>query len=142
MPDDRIVDNHWTRHADLLVPAYVQAAGPLRFELVTRALAAAIGDDPVDVIDIGGGFGEQAIRLARLGHRVTIVDCDLPMLEIWGDWRVCVCVMADVVEIDELFVQHFARLVRSLSVAFDAESAADAVQEAFIAADRRWSTVS
>jgi RNA polymerase sigma-70 factor (ECF subfamily) len=50
--------------------------------------------------------------------------------------------MVDVVDIDELFDQHFGRLVRSLSVAFDAESAADAVQEAFIAADRRWSTVS
>jgi RNA polymerase sigma-70 factor, ECF subfamily len=52
------------------------------------------------------------------------------------------CVMVVVVGIDELFDQHFARLVRSLAVAFDAESAADAVQEAFIAADRRWSTVS
>lgn len=50
--------------------------------------------------------------------------------------------MVDVVGIDELFDRNFARLVRSLSVAFDAESAADAVQEAFIAADRRWSKVS
>jgi RNA polymerase sigma-70 factor, ECF subfamily len=38
-----------------------------------------------------------------------------------------------------LFRQEYAPLVRSLSVAFDAESAADAVQEAFLAADRRWS---
>ncbi|MEO1057733.1 MAG: sigma-70 family RNA polymerase sigma factor [Actinomycetota bacterium] len=45
-------------------------------------------------------------------------------------------------DVDELFERHFARLVRSLAVAFDAESAADAVQEAFIAADRRWSKVS
>lgn len=50
--------------------------------------------------------------------------------------------MVDVVSFDELFDEHFARVVRSLSVAFDTESAADAVQEAFIAADRRWSTVS
>lgn len=50
--------------------------------------------------------------------------------------------MVEVVGIDELFDRNFARLVRSLSVAFDAESAADAVQEAFIAADRRWLKVS
>jgi RNA polymerase sigma-70 factor (ECF subfamily) len=41
----------------------------------------------------------------------------------------------------ELFEHDYVRLVRSLSVAFDAESAADAVQEAFIAADRRWARV-
>lgn len=76
------VDNHWTRHADLLVPAYARAAGPLRFELVTRTLAAAIGETAVDVVDIGGGYGEQAIRLARLGHRVTVVDCDPSMLRM------------------------------------------------------------
>jgi DNA-directed RNA polymerase specialized sigma24 family protein len=41
--------------------------------------------------------------------------------------------------VDDLFEREYAPLVRSLSVAFDPESAADAVQEAFIAADRRWS---
>ena len=49
--------------------------------------------------------------------------------------------MVPVVDVDELFAQHYARLVRSLSVAFDTESAADAVQEAFIAADRQWNKV-
>jgi hypothetical protein len=34
--------------------------------------------------------------------------------------------MVEVVGVDELFDRNFARLVRSLSVAFDAESAADA----------------
>jgi RNA polymerase sigma-70 factor (ECF subfamily) len=43
--------------------------------------------------------------------------------------------------VEELFERDYVRLVRSLSVAFDAESAADAVQEAFIAADRRWARV-
>lgn len=43
--------------------------------------------------------------------------------------------------IDDLFRQEFARLVRALSVVEGPESAADAVQEAFIAADRRWRTV-
>ncbi len=43
--------------------------------------------------------------------------------------------------IEQLFDSEYERLVRSLGVAFDAESAADAVQEAFISADRDWSTV-
>jgi RNA polymerase sigma-70 factor (ECF subfamily) len=44
--------------------------------------------------------------------------------------------------VEQLFEQEYDRLVRALGVAFDPESAADAVQEAFIAADRRWSKVS
>jgi RNA polymerase sigma-70 factor, ECF subfamily len=48
----------------------------------------------------------------------------------------------EVSSIDELFGREFARLVRVLGVAFDALDVADAVQEAFIAADRRWSSVS
>lgn len=44
--------------------------------------------------------------------------------------------------IEALFERDYDRLVRSLGVAFDPEAAADAVQEAFIAADRRWTKVS
>ena len=41
--------------------------------------------------------------------------------------------------VDELFDRQYAAIVRALAVAFDdAEGAADAVQEAFIEADRRW----
>lgn len=40
--------------------------------------------------------------------------------------------------VDDLFEQHHARLVSALGVAFGPEAAADAVQEAFIEADRRW----
>lgn len=43
--------------------------------------------------------------------------------------------------IDELFRREFPRLVRALSVVDGAEAAADAVQEAFIAADGRWRRV-
>jgi RNA polymerase sigma-70 factor (ECF subfamily) len=46
--------------------------------------------------------------------------------------------VARVGDVGELFDREFARLVRALGVAFDPESAADAVQEAFIEADRRW----
>lgn len=50
--------------------------------------------------------------------------------------------MEDVATGDELFDRQYAAIVRALAVAFDdAEGAADAVQEAFIEADRRWRTV-
>ncbi len=45
--------------------------------------------------------------------------------------------------VEELFDRHYAAIVRALAVAFDdAEGAADAVQEAFIEADRRWGSIS
>jgi RNA polymerase sigma-70 factor (ECF subfamily) len=50
--------------------------------------------------------------------------------------------MEAVATIEELFGREFAPITRALAVAFgDHESAADAVQEAFIEADRRWATV-
>ena len=45
-------------------------------------------------------------------------------------------------EFDDLYTREYPRLVRAFSVAFDTESAADAVQEAFIEADRRWRRIS
>lgn len=52
------------------------------------------------------------------------------------------CVMEIVDPIDALFERRYAELVRALAVAFgDADAAADAVQEAFIQADRRWRTI-
>jgi S-adenosylmethionine-dependent methyltransferase len=34
----------------------------------------AASADPLDVVDIGGGTGGLAVRVAGLGHRVTVVD--------------------------------------------------------------------
>lgn len=44
-------------------------------------------------------------------------------------------------DVSELFDDEYGRLVRSLSVAFDPVDAADAVQEAFVEAARRWGEV-
>jgi RNA polymerase sigma-70 factor (ECF subfamily) len=44
-------------------------------------------------------------------------------------------------DVDALFDAEYERLVRSLGVAFDPVDAADAVQEAFIEADRSWDKV-
>lgn len=44
--------------------------------------------------------------------------------------------------VEDLFERDYDRLVAALGVVFGAEAAADAVQEAFIAADSRWAKVS
>jgi len=49
--------------------------------------------------------------------------------------------MEVVASVEALFEREYVRLVRALGVAFDPESAADAVQEAFIAADADWARV-
>lgn len=53
--------------------------GAARTSLVWEALLSAVGGvegsgDARDVIDIGGGTGGFAVRLAELGHRVRVVD--------------------------------------------------------------------
>lgn len=44
-------------------------------------------------------------------------------------------------EFEDFFDEEYPRLVRALGVAFDPESAADAVQDAFVVASRRWATL-
>jgi S-adenosylmethionine-dependent methyltransferase len=41
--------------------------------------------EPQRVVDVGGGFGRQAIMLARAGHSVTVVDFDPNMLAVARD---------------------------------------------------------
>ena len=53
--------------------------GPVRTEVMWQAVldaveAASTGDGGLDVLDLGGGTGHDAVRLAALGHRVTVVD--------------------------------------------------------------------
>lgn len=43
-------------------------------ELAAVAAAAATAAQTLDVVDVGGGTGGFAVPLARLGHRVTVVD--------------------------------------------------------------------
>lgn len=51
--------------------------GPVRSELMWQSVVDAVGvagNDALDVLDLGGGTGGDAVRLALLGHRVTVVD--------------------------------------------------------------------
>jgi S-adenosylmethionine-dependent methyltransferase len=45
-----------------------------RTAVVWDDLAPVLGGTPLDVVDIGGGTGVSAVRVAQLGHRVTVVD--------------------------------------------------------------------
>ncbi|WP_162891149.1 bifunctional 2-polyprenyl-6-hydroxyphenol methylase/3-demethylubiquinol 3-O-methyltransferase UbiG [Aeromicrobium sp. A1-2] len=52
--------------------------GPVRTELMWQSVVDAVdltgSGDRLDVLDLGGGTGGDAVRLAALGHRVTVVD--------------------------------------------------------------------
>jgi S-adenosylmethionine-dependent methyltransferase len=48
--------------------------GAARTAVVWEALAPVLDRDALDVLDIGGGTGGFAVRVAELGHRVTVVD--------------------------------------------------------------------
>jgi S-adenosylmethionine-dependent methyltransferase len=45
-----------------------------RTAVVWEALERALAQHPQRVVDVGGGTGGFAVRLAELGHRVTVVD--------------------------------------------------------------------
>lgn len=48
--------------------------GFARDAIMWEALQPHLQGDPLDVVDIGGGTGGFAVRVAKLGHRVTVVD--------------------------------------------------------------------
>jgi ubiquinone/menaquinone biosynthesis C-methylase UbiE len=45
-----------------------------RTAVVWEALERALDPQPSRIVDVGGGTGGFAVRLAELGHRVTVVD--------------------------------------------------------------------
>ncbi|GAA4108346.1 methyltransferase [Nocardioides fonticola] len=48
--------------------------GAVRTGVVWAALQPLVTTAPLDVVDIGGGTGGLAVRIAALGHRVTVID--------------------------------------------------------------------
>lgn len=48
--------------------------GAARTAVVWEALGPVLDGGPYDVLDIGGGTGGFAVRVAELGHRVSVVD--------------------------------------------------------------------
>lgn len=63
------------------VAHYDTLRGALRYALVSEQLDEQLPErEQLIVVDVGGGAGHQALRLARCGHRVTIVDPSPEML--------------------------------------------------------------
>ena len=69
------------RHLDAFRGYQATPWGRLRYEQVAANLARHLPDRPMTVLDMGGGNGLDAVRLAALGHRVTIVDMSRASLE-------------------------------------------------------------
>ncbi|MFF9981925.1 class I SAM-dependent methyltransferase [Streptomyces erythrochromogenes] len=74
--------NLWTKNGASLAEAYASNGTTIPLELVTRALMKRLPSEPCRIADVGGGFGHQAIKLARLGHHVTVLDLDQTMLSM------------------------------------------------------------
>jgi 2-polyprenyl-3-methyl-5-hydroxy-6-metoxy-1,4-benzoquinol methylase len=58
--------------------------GRIRYRVVAETLRRTCGDlgnGPLQVLDVGGGDGGDALPLAEAGHRVTIVDYSRRLLE-------------------------------------------------------------
>src|SRR2546423_12883489 len=70
----------YTHLAERFVAHYATLRGAVRAELVARQLAPHLPAPPAAIADVGGGAGTQAIRLARLGHEVVLLDPSADML--------------------------------------------------------------
>ncbi len=57
----------------------------IELQVTLRALSEFLPEAPARLVDIGGGPGRYAIRLAQRGYRVTLVDLSSKSLELAGD---------------------------------------------------------
>ena len=68
-----------------LAAGYNSSGGTLRrvvrHELVDRGLSEHLTVPPAQIVDVGGGAGQQAIPLLRRGYEVTILDPSREMLD-------------------------------------------------------------
>jgi len=75
------VTDQWADLADQFVDVhYGSLRGRVRTHVVDRQLSWHMPRGSSNVVDVGGGAGNQSIPLARIGHRVTIVDSSPAML--------------------------------------------------------------
>ncbi|MEH6601596.1 methyltransferase domain-containing protein, partial [Pseudoalteromonas sp.] len=83
MSDDRNFDDLAERFQRKV---YGGLKGDIRLAVLWRDLEEQVpqihGDKPLRVLDVGAGLGQLAIRLAKLGHQVTVNDISSEMLSI------------------------------------------------------------
>ena len=75
--------NLWMPYSAELRDAFGTAGG-LVPSLACRAFSVHLGRGRLRVLDVGGGFGNLAARLARLGHDVTVLDLDPAAVDAAG----------------------------------------------------------
>jgi len=56
------------------MPSPSERRASARDAVVWEALRPRLTGGPLDVVDIGGGTGGFAVRVAKLGHHVTVID--------------------------------------------------------------------
>lgn len=61
---------------------YGTSKGKVRMAVLWRDLTEYLARGPLKILDIGGGQGQVGLKLAALGHDVTINDISLDMLSI------------------------------------------------------------
>ncbi|CEL03833.1 hypothetical protein ASPCAL04973 [Aspergillus calidoustus] len=54
----------------------------ISWRVVTQCLSQLETNDPLEILDLGGGTGRYALKLTQLGHSVTLVDISDQELEI------------------------------------------------------------
>ncbi|MEU0119419.1 methyltransferase domain-containing protein [Streptomyces bobili] len=74
--------NLWTNNRKVLIEAFVTSGPTISSELAARGIIEHLPPRPCRIVDVGGGDGHLAIRLARMGHSLTIIDLDEDMLSI------------------------------------------------------------
>lgn len=76
MPEDA-----WAGLADAFAEgAYATVKGRVRSYVLHQQLLRHLPQPPAAILDVGGGAAHQSLPLARLGHRVTVVDPSAAML--------------------------------------------------------------
>ena len=73
-------DPRWDAVASDFVRHYSQLYGQVRTHVLHAHLMQHLPSPPAEIVDVGGGAGNQSIPLARAGYRVTIVDPSAVML--------------------------------------------------------------
>ena len=109
MSSNSNLQQHFDQHVEAWQQYTQLAGGKLRHQVILHHLLANIPSSPLKILDAGGGTGEQAANLARLGHDVTLLDFSPPMLEAAhqhcaGLAVTCACAEAN--QVDTLFPPH------------------------------------
>ncbi|OCG21804.1 methyltransferase domain-containing protein [Gilliamella apicola] len=82
------------------------------WQTLEKILATYPSDKPLTILDAGGGQGQIALRLANLGHKVTLCDISEQMLEQAKQKaqaeKVCInCLCCPIQQLDNLINKQF-----------------------------------